>query len=161
MREIKFRVWDKAEDRFLQDGYGTHAYNEWYLTFDGKVAAFFGEIGSDLVEREYNLAAFDRKTNTLLKTEDRFIIQQAIGIKDKNDKDIFEGDIVSFKVNVGDFVPQYVDEIGTVEYYERGGFYKVVDNKHGDTIDVLDRFGRHYTVVGNIFENKELLNERD
>lgn len=160
MRVIKFRVWDKAEKRFVENGIGTHAYNEWYLTLDGKVVSFSGALTDSIDIVKENLNYYDTKNRSIIREEDRFVIQQAIGVKDKKDKDIFEGDIVSFKIDIGDFISSFVDRIGVVKYSERSNFY-YVHNIKDDSHEVINDYSRLYTIIGNIFENKELLNERD
>lgn len=90
-REFKFRVWDK-EDKCWIDMRNLRIGNTGVLYLP------FGLSPGN---------------------ENRFTIQQFINLKDTNEKDIYEGDIVRF---------QYRDE------------------------------GEFYGVVGNIFENPELLN---
>ena len=82
---------------------------------------------------------------------DEIELMQSTGLKDKNGKEIFEEDIVKFTITNGfDYV---VDEFGTVKY-KLGAFYilnglteYIISDIHIDEIEV----------VGNIYENPELL----
>lgn len=70
------------------------------------------------------------------------IIMQFTGIKDKNNIEIYEGDIVV-----------KFEEIGFISYKHS---YFVMNTKNGDSI-----ISKNVEVIGNIYQNKELLNERD
>ena len=65
------------------------------------------------------------------------VLMQYTGLKDKNGTDIYEGDVIRFKV--GDIVSYYVVK------FENGGF------NHNENLEYID-------VVGNIYENPELNN---
>lgn len=66
MRELKFRAWWKDTKRFL-DG------DEWYMTCSGAKHLHYAVIPY---------------------SDDDFIVEQYTGLKDKNGKEIYEGDIV-------------------------------------------------------------------
>lgn len=81
---------------------------------------------------------------------DEIELMQSTGLKDKNGKEIFEGDVVKMAKDV------YSDPT----YYEvirhRGGAYRLESNQHG-----CELWLRHTNceVIGNIYENPELLEE--
>lgn len=113
MREIKFRAWIGSHNRFADT---VAVYN------DGGWLAKIGEIGG-----------YDEN--------DGGILEQFTGLKDKNGKDIYEGDILK------------------CEY----GFMWRVEFSNG-AFQLDDGFGGSYVicghdekVVGNIHENPELL----
>lgn len=70
-----------------------------------------------------------------------FEIMQYTGLKDKNVKEIYEGDILKNEDGV------------SVVYFDDGSFYPY-NVVYGDTIDYCWEL---YEVIGNKFENPELL----
>ena len=75
------------------------------------------------------------------------VIMQYIGLKDKNGCEIYEGDIL--KAN-----PHGLrDEIGYVTYYDRA-FIAVAD---GEDYDLLEYMLNIVEIIGNIYQNPELL----
>lgn len=82
---------------------------------------------------------------------DEFELMQSTGLKDKNDKEIYDGDIVRFTLTDGfDYV---VDEEGVVSY-KLGAFY-VVNGL--DEFLISEIYANEIEVVGNIYENPELV----
>lgn len=134
-REIKFRAW-------IETGNETDDYVE-PMTIQqmihSKESTFSLEQLNDLVDFE-----------------------QFTGLHDKNGREIYEGDIVSFGSvwNNGD--NEDIDEefhIGVVEYDPHDAVYNVNCEESGEHrflfMEVVNYDG--FGVIGNIFENPELL----
>ena len=123
MRELKFKVWDKLEKRMIlpDQGYQGH----YVLSLKGE----FHNLQNGSGGKEY-------------------IVQQYTGLKDKNGKEIYEGDI--FKG--GDYKWDAVR-------FEGGQFQVNLMGARVFTLQELccDIDYELPEVIGNIFENPELL----
>lgn len=82
-REIKFRAWNKASNYFLDLFPGGWGY--YFITFDGKFMV-------------HDNGGFGNPTET--KELDNIVIQQYTGLKDRNGKEIYEGDIIKFEKTI-------------------------------------------------------------
>ena len=154
MREIKFRVWDKKEKKLYYPGtYCDRSDNEeWY--------------GSSLSMKLQGI--------TSLSNDNNFELMQYTGLKDENGIDIFEGDILGYdegqikggQTTFCQFVVKFGKySCGCGDYYcnEDGyGFYLSGYNGYhrsngtSDKYEYDRRFGA-YPVIGNIYENQDLL----
>ena len=120
----KFRAWDEE---------GKVMYYDVYPFKDDTLLLSYDEIAFDEVPAS------------------EFILMQSTGLRDKNGKEIFEGDIVKFTITNGfDYV---VDEYGVVTY-KQGAFFIVKDfAEYLISYVYTDKI----EVIGNIYENHELL----
>lgn len=121
MREIKFRAWDK-ELKFMVD-------DTMYIMGIGTGNVFFDNQG-DLIEQSNKL-----------------VLMQYTGLKDKNGKDIYEGD-VSKNYYKGQWVNLVVvwNPLGMWSVKWKDGY---LNNYHINN--------QNMEVIGNIYENPELL----
>ena len=129
MREIKFRAWDKKEKKIVP----VRA-----VYFKDDRDKFKGSV---IVSLEENHDNHDNINN--------FELMQFTGLKDKNGKEIYEGDIVANKRDWGIV-------IGQVMFYE--GSFDIFDKEecYFNSLDQENRNGR-IEVIGNVYENPELL----
>ena len=87
----------------------------------------------------------------MLEDTKRFDVMQYTGKKDINSRRIFEKDIVSFRTLNG------TERIGRVKYYEDGASFLITAK--GRYAEYLNNVS-DLEVLGNTYENKELLNEK-
>jgi len=128
-REIKYKVWDKNNKKFIPQS----------ITKDLEITIRFdGVFVSDNVRIDGT------------KNGEDLILLQYTGLTDKHGKEIYEGDIVS-----------YMDKTLIVEWSECRWAFVYPNNE-----DVLDGFyvytyklNKKMEVIGNIYENKNLLNK--
>jgi uncharacterized phage protein (TIGR01671 family) len=145
-RKIKFRVWDKENKKmYYAEDYQQDVPN--MVDFQGRVY----ETGT--TGRLCDCGCWGEYIN-LVEPDDRCILMQYTGIKDCNDKEVYEGDIVHVTDSFyGD------DKVykGVVKF--AGGYYWIEgrgirSSPLGWIISSDD-----IEVVGNVFENPELLVE--
>jgi uncharacterized phage protein (TIGR01671 family) len=130
MRELKFRVWEKRCKRYLP----TKSYHIFWLNND-----------------VYRVCIHEPSIDM---PRDTVVLQQFTGLKDKNDKEIYEGDIIQL-------------EGSPISYSIEWAKYQWAINAHGalgyDPDWNLQPFNHcvyeRAIVVGNIFENSNLLKQ--
>ena len=82
-------------------------------------------------------------------------VMQYIGIKDKNGKEVYEGDILKIAYEIGD-----EEEIKVVEYCGHEGYpaFDFKDNEmESNGLSVAFNQNDTFEIIGNIYQNPELL----
>lgn len=126
MRDIKFRAWHKKYKKMFKIGQITLEKGIWDFEPD---------------DREY--------IGMSIPYQPSFILMQYTGLKDKNGKEIYEGDII-----------QYEDITkGLVRYSEKYAQYVLVNT--GSVKDEFEPLGDYnmevFEIIGNEFGNPDLL----
>jgi len=117
MREIKFRAWN-IKSKYMDD--------DFYIHSDGR-GCFFDS------EETYNTP------NIEIDSYDNLIVMQYIGLKDMNDKEIYEDDII--RKNTRKYKIVFFD-----------GSFRAID-EYGTHIICTKEFTDQIEVIGNIHEN--------
>jgi uncharacterized phage protein (TIGR01671 family) len=133
-REFKFRIWNVSDKTWMDEDFWIGINN-------------------------FGLVVNDRNDAEDLSLCDNCIIQQFTGLKDKNEKEIYEGDIVE---------TIYADElhIGEIIFDNNTCAYRIKTKQNLLPI-ITYRFDENYNpkgllqvatlIIGNIFENSDLI----
>lgn len=137
---LKFRVWDDVKKMWVDNTLFTC-----FLSNEGKLGVYFDGL-ADSPEH--------MNQEQWLKIEDnRFIIQQCTGLRDKNGKLIYVGDYVSYLTDYN------TEECGQVVDLN----YKIMvealtgDDEGNDGIELHPDALKDIEIIGNTLENPELL----
>lgn len=82
---------------------------------------------------------------TYMVSAEDLVLMQSTGLKDKNGKEIFEGDVVSIDT----------DEFDLLFVKYESGIYWLMDDE--ECVEHLSDYYKYVSIVGNIYKNPELL----
>lgn len=127
MREIKFRAWDKSRGKFSNTG---------NLFMDIPRGTLWWQFGYDI---------------NPVQDEDNFILMQFTGLRDKNSKEIYEGDVIA----------RYVKNIHSGKDVEAWrGKVEMQFGEWSASTEGLWRLQKDISIIGNVWENPDLLAAR-
>ena len=149
MRDIKFRVWDKEYEKMT---YFNDEDYEYKLPFVFRLDQVLKKDSNydDYEDFEYN------------DVTDSVEVMQYTGLKDKNGKEIYEGDIIEFSYDmfVGNF-DTFVAK-GKVVFKEGAFYVEIFENERTTKDEAYLLYSINLDtieVIGNIHDNPELLEE--
>jgi uncharacterized phage protein (TIGR01671 family) len=133
MREIKFRAWDEEKHAMVPDA---EIYFEKYTLFS-----------EDMNGMTKSKQSIDFRKDFIASLQFKFRLMQFTGLRDKNGKEVYEGDLVKVKDS---------DIFGDQEYVQR---VEIVNGFWKPTMMFIN--GNEAEVIGNIYENTDLLPKTD
>lgn len=146
---LRFRAWDKEFKEMVQVD---------ALVFDEQI-----------------IKATYKNGNVVKEDLKNYVLMQSTGLKDKNGKEIFEGDILKFNDTWSDYCYEgYVDgEITGVNYVEiekettcfgfgktripESSLFNLVNDEHFTFKELITDTSFEFEIIGNIHTNPELL----
>jgi len=137
-RDVKFRIWDTNKSIMVYSDESEDDHTEYYGCF----ANIFHQILNDL------------------KEDKKYILLEYTGLKDKNGKEIYDGDIVKY-LGEDDLVYSLLGIVSIGEYSTHAGEFKHYGVRV-KRIDIDSYFGLggrpdEFAIIGNIFKNKDLI----
>ena len=132
MREIKFRGWERELKM---------------MVYDTELGGWHFEYGGNPV----------RAVNQMINEEDYFYdLMQYTGLKDRNGTDIYEGDILSTDLSRPYLVVEFRNGAFMYQCQDNGkDYYDIMM-----PIDVEHNQDKFAEIIGNIYENPELLERK-
>lgn len=136
-REIKFRVF-VYNKMFYQDKYNAYSDN---------LASI------DICKNTITITEFYNYEDVYRFEDEEVKLMQYTGLKDKNGKEIYEGDIIKYKFPYD----TRLKHISPVKFLETEASFGIKD-RYGNKIPLYTISANNYfEVIGNIYENKNLL----
>ena len=137
MREIKYRVWSKKQKTYnYKHPFNTYGY--FYISQDGILFSDYGNVITPEIK------------------QDDFVIEQATGIKDKNEQMIYVGDIVKMKFP---YDKRFIGRFVVIKDPNSPRIGLLDETKTDEIFNLCNYMSNYYEVIGNI--NKDSANEEE
>jgi uncharacterized phage protein (TIGR01671 family) len=127
---LKFRAWDKRSKNWIHPSL-------FYIDCSGMCVKKYG---------------IEKHLSIMCKFGD-FVIEQYVGLKDKNGKEAFSGDIVKYKDESG------TGQIGIIKDYGYLSFYFEAVGGDEEGNQDLQLYPSEFEIIGDIHDNPELIGE--
>jgi len=157
-RPLKFRAWDKKSKKIRQVK---------SIAFDNYGISSLGDNNVNVVNM-WGINCIEQKQIIVHRDIKDVELMQDTGLKDKNGIEIYEGDIVKTycgekgKIVYGPFWDSEIldfdeDYYTDIDKEERTSYGFHVEHKNGSGCNLDNRTDKWITIVGNVYENKDLL----
>lgn len=129
----KFRAWDSVEKKFVE---------HFFITGNGLIC------NMEKPTPDFKLPTHIEKSE--------LILMQSTGLKDKNGKEIFEGDILAFETD---------DEVINVNVFwdEEHALFMFESKKYNEQeplAELVENNTYPFEIIDNIYENKDILEDK-
>lgn len=138
-REIKFKIWDKKENKWLTDPRISFVHSE---TSWGN--EFYLEVDDDWMGDEYD--------------PNRYVFCQFTGVEDKNSQGIYDGDCVIYSTNTKN---GKVFSTAIIDHEQQGNWFNGLERFEVDELEVVGNLHENSKInITKLVELVELLGKK-
>ena len=134
-------------------------FRAWHKTWEemGWIACIRYKKSGEIARLSFRRNIYDGNIYGGLVNIDEIELMQSTGLKDKNGKEIFEGDILAVKTDDGTLnVYVFWDEEHALFMFESKQY-----NEKEALAELLEDNSYPFEILGNIYENPELLEDKE
>ena len=144
MREIKFRAWLPIE----YVGMDNKKAREIVMVYGNELKfSRTEEYGDPIIEQEIKIGENKKVYANFYFDDEKAILMQFTGLLDKRGKEVYEGDIFESPSGI----------LFYVLWHKDGWYYNNVSDSPNHISGRLSEIANDWKVVGNIYENPELM----
>ncbi|WP_289135568.1 YopX family protein [uncultured Brevibacillus sp.] len=139
-REIKFRVWDKEQNKMLGPNFDREQY---------AIVSYNGLALLDITREDEDGYDYEMDVEWL----------QYTGLSDMNGKEIYEGDVIEMECGCdSEYGCSHGPYRAVVKWSAESASFELEGlHGRGAYVEFEDSYEDEYLVIGNIYENPELL----